>query len=617
MSRIRRSFIISIILILMCNFKVLGFDSSIFTEQEIEYINTHKKIYIAGNNMDKPIESYNKKEDTYIGIMPELFSEITKICGIEFEYINKDDDWHSYANQKQVEIVSGLEEGSEFEKTLPFVNVLVGEKNKKVSIGFTEIANENLINIIEKSMKEIEDIQKQKIIVDNLVEYNHNVNYIFLGIVIGIILIVFILFILYKKSKNDLKKEKYIDNITEYGNYQNMEVDFNNILTEENKTAYCIINIGIDLSQIEQRQGYRELQEVLKSIADILAEYINDNESFTRIFKDNFIILANFITDKDIKRRVNSILEEIEDIGKERAYKIIANAGIYFLKRSDNDFLQVIFYSMQARKEGEEQDIKIRRCTDSLLTKLNKKDKLEKNAIRAIENNEFVPYIQPIVNLHDDSVSTIEVLARWENPQEGLLKPDDFMQILKNNNRQDKLDFYMFEESCKELLKMKKDKKPLYKMFCNFSRDTMEREGFLENIQNIVDLFEVPKRYIGIVITKGDRYSINLKSIIEKLRKLGFSVLLDDFGETSYSLKDLQQLQIDYLKISPKLTENLTDKKAIFILKGIIDIAHGLNIKVVCENIETKDKESVLKFVGCDMVQGKAYYQPIPIEEMY
>lgn len=203
-------------------------------------------------------------------------------------------------------------------------------------------------------------------------------------------------------------------------------------------------------------------------------------------------------------------------------------------------------------------------------------------------------------------------MARWENQQVGLVKPSTFIPILQNNNMIDQLDFFMYENACKMLSKIIKIRKKSVNVFCNFDKETMEKNDFLEKIRSIKEQYDVPEEYIGIIVSEG---SEKIKFVIENLRKDGFSVLLNNFGATYYSFNDVKELQINYLKISPTLIEDLSDERTVTITKGIIDMSHSLNVKVICRDFETREKEQVLKSVDCDIVQGNMYYPAIPKQD--
>lgn len=619
---IKISFIIFWALIMLIPQAKLAKETEEFTVEEKEYINSHSKIYIAGNANLNPIESYNSKKNKYIGIVPSIFEKITEISGIEFEYINKDESWQNYVIENQVEIVSGVLEETDIEQLnlkekLQVVKVPIEKEYKTIYIAFTQISDETLINIMKKSINKLELMDVQEIMTKELINSNKDniEEYILLGIRIAILTIGIVLFILYKKYKKEAKQSKYIDHITKRGNYKNMEIDFNNMITDENRVSYCVINLGIEIKHIEEIYGYSEVEEILKYVSDVIGGYVKNNESYARIYKDSFVILANSALEENIVERISNIIDETKQFSlkNNKPYKVESYAGIYYLKVTDKNLSQSVYNAMKAREEAKEQGKIIKRCTEALILKTNKNKKLEGHIVKAFENEEFKTYLQPLISLKDNNIVAIEALARWESQQMGLVKPSTFISILQNNNIVDKLDFLMYENTCKMLSEIiEKGQEPV-NVFCNFSKETIEKRNFVEKVTKIKEKYELPEKYIGIIISEGNE---KIKNVIENLRKEGFSVLLNNFGATRYSFNDIKELQIDYLKISSTLTEDLSDNRTVSITKGIIDMAHSLNVKVICEDFETKEKEQILKQIDCDIVQGKAYYPPIPMEEL-
>lgn len=623
MKKIKGIIFIFIILVLFGNV-VYSYTDIEYTQQEQEYIEKHKEIYVAGNANLEPIESYNG--DSYEGILPEIFQKLAGVSGIKFIYINKNESWKNFAKNNQVEIVSGildkdLEEYNLREK-IELIKYPIEDEEKIISIAFTEIADEELIAIIKKSIQKIDEFDKQGIIISNILGYRQDVKqeYILIGAVIILTACTAIFFILYRKYKKESMEAKYVDNITKMGNYKELEKKFYASINDDVRCAYCVVNMGIDISHIEQVYGYSEVEKILKDIADVLNKYVEPNEMFARIYKDTFIIIADFVSDKTITERINIIVNEIKEYenSKTTAYELNIVTGVYFLKQTDDNLQQAVYNAMQARNEAKIQGVSVKICTDALMMKIKKENRQEKSIITALNNNEFIAYAQPLLDLKNEKVREVEILARWESPKLGLIKPNSFLNILENNNVIDKLDFQMYEKTCEMLANLRKENKELFTAFCNFSRKAIEKKGFYEELKKITEKYEIPEQYIGIIITKSsmDKGITNMQLTIEKIKDSGFTVLLDDFDSLSYSFRDIKELPIDYIKISSRLTDNLNDSRTVAILKGIIETVHGLGIKVICEDFKTKENEKILREIGCDRVQGNAYYQPIPTEEL-
>ena len=628
MKKIKRKIEILIIMVIMIytffQSTVYASIEEIFTPAEQTYIEQHKEIYIAGNATLEPVEFYD--EGIYKGILPELFKKISDISGITFSYINQDEKWQEYAKNNQVEIVSGIEEGTNLEEyhlknVIDIVKFPVNDEDKMFSIAFTEIADEELINIINKSLEQINEFEKQEILISNIIANKQDMSLTYLLILLVSILLVvsFCFYLLYRKYKKETITAKYMDNITHLGNYQLMEKDFNHVITDNNRTSYCIVNMGIDISHIEEIYGYGEVEKILKDISDILHQNIRSHELFARIYKESFVIMADFVSEQNIIDRITYIMNEIKTSQKEKnkTYCLHMYAGIYVLNQTDT-FLEVAVYNaMLAKKSAKEQGMLVKMCTKALILKAKKENSLEKEMLTALNNNEFLTYVQPLVDVKTKEIPYLEALSRWENPKVGLVKPGTFISIFENNNLIDKLDFQMYENICKMLSKMIENNKEPYTVFCNFSKKTIENKTFIEELDNIAQKYDIPKKYIGIIVQQNmTNYNIsNLKKIIKKIKDAGFTILLDDFDSSAFSFKEISQFEVDYLKISFKLTDSLDDLRTVDIIRGIIGTLHELNIKVICEDFEkTRQYEEKLKEIGCDILQGNAYYPPIPIE---
>ena len=616
--------VILFIILSFCNNIVLGADNQIFTQKELNYINEHKEIYIAGNPNIEPVESFNGEE--YDGIIPDVFKKISEKTGMNFVYINGTQNWEDYALNNQVEIISGLEKGTDLGKyklknSMDMVRFSVNNNEKIITIAFTEIADDELVSIKEKAIKEKNILDMQEIIAPNMVEEQKNMSlfYVLIGVIAIFSVISIVLYDAYRKYKRENLKSKYIDNITNFGNYQSMEKKFNSIITENNRTSYCVINMGIDIAHVEEVYGYSEVQKILKDIANIINKNINKNELFARIYKDSFVIMADFVSEKSIEERIGKIVNEIRDNSKEnnKIYGLNIYSGVYILNQTDSNLGKVVYNAMLAKQSAKEQGMLVKMCTQALIMKAKKEHGLEKEMLTALRDKEFLTYVQPLINLQTMQTACLESLARWESPRIGLLKPSTFIPIFENNNLIDELDFQMYENICKMISKSIKLNKQIYTVFCNFSKKTLENSMFFNKLQEIAEKYQIRKEYIGIIL-ESKMYSItNLKFTIKRLREAGFKILLSSFDPLIYSFKEVSQLQVDYIKFSAKLTENLNDYKTIEVISGIIQILHELNIKVICEEFnETKTEAQKLKSIGVDVLQGNAYYPPMPIEEI-
>ena len=180
-----------------------------------------------------------------------------------------------------------------------------------------------------------------------------------------------------------------------------------------------------------------------------------------------------------------------------------------------------------------------------------------------------------------------------------------------------KHDFYMFELACRQLEKWKDTKYSHISLSCNFTRITLSEENLIDKLLMISNGYSFDKSKIAIEITEDaiekDRETATKN--VKLCKELGFRIYLDDLGSGYTSLSNLCDYPIDVVKIDRDilLKTELENGKKLF--AGIIALAHNMDIKVICEGVETEEQNSFVAQSNCDYIQGFYYYKPLPNEE--
>lgn len=608
------------ILILIC-ISILSKDvkAQTFTEQEIEDNRKLGTIYIIGNNNLGKVEKYSNQLKQYIGVMPELFKKIEEISGLNFEYLQIKTTREQEIKNSQADLVSGIVDEN-LQEVVEKVKVFTLPNQKEVYIGFTAIASEQLRETVKKAVNSLPQDEKEQIILAVLQNENgQNVerdNKHIISIILVLIATLIGISIYIKTLKKRIRKEKYTDNITGYSNYTNFKKSFTNFIDDEIKSNYCLVDLGVDTACVEETYGYLEVERLLKGICDILDTYIDNNEMFCRKTNNSFLLLLDYGSQRKLEERIISINEGIRNYTTKYTLKCLF--GIYFMKSTDNDLETATFYAMQARKNSAETGKLYTICNKSLMQKIDENYNLEKEIAGALKKKEFISYIQPIINIEEKQTVAIEFLARWENEKYGFIKPRRFLKILEKNNLIYELDLQMLKNACTILGELEETIDDKLMAFCNFSRNSFSKPEFVDDIKEILLEHLVNPNTIAIVITEDilTSHKYNIKKIVKELKELGLLIVLDNFGGTEDSINDIADLECDFIKIAPKLLNNIEEEKKQIILKQIINLARELEIEVICENIEKTETEQILKNMGCKLLQGNLYCQAIPLEEM-
>ena len=231
----------------------------------------------------------------------------------------------------------------------------------------------------------------------------------------------------------------------------------------------------------------------------------------------------------------------------------------------------------------------------------------------AVEKGHIEVYYQPVVWAKDETLCSLEALARWNDPKFGFLPPDKFVPALEAAQLAHKLDFAVLELVCKNIKHCILNDLPVFPVSINFSRMDFLLANVVDTIENIVNKYKVPHNLIHIEVTESALLESpeNLKKAITRFHEKGFEVWLDDFGSGYSSLNTLKEFEFDVLKLDMRFLSGFTNNdKSKALIKSVISLANQIGMKTVCEGVERHEQSLFLKSVNCDRLQGYCYGKP-------
>lgn len=247
----------------------------------------------------------------------------------------------------------------------------------------------------------------------------------------------------------------------------------------------------------------------------------------------------------------------------------------------------------------------------------------QQSMINEMENSllkgEFVPFYQPKYHIETGHIIGFEALVRWVHPTKGIIPPSEFIPLFEANGFISKVDFYIWEEVCKDLQKLMKKGYQVVPVSVNVSRIELYL-NIEEHLLSLLERYEVPVSLLRLEITE-TAYTQDPKQLIdvvERLRSHGFRILMDDFGSGYSSLNMLKEVPVDVLKVDLKFLQDLqTSGKSEKILESVVIMARKLNLSVIAEGVETNKQVHFLKSIGCLRAQGYYYSRPVNQETMF
>ena len=243
-----------------------------------------------------------------------------------------------------------------------------------------------------------------------------------------------------------------------------------------------------------------------------------------------------------------------------------------------------------------------------------KKYALEYNIRKAMDNNEFILYYQPVISLPDNTFYGFEALIRWKHPERGIVPPDEFIDVIEKSPLVIPIGYIIIEKAVKQLKKWQDHFKLPVKMSINLSAKQFVHDGLCEKITDIIDETGIAHEHVAFEITERafveDMEAANI--MLLKLRAQKFRLYMDDFGTGYSSLTYLLHFPVDAIKIDKSFIEWINiDETSEHIVKSVIFLAHNLNMKIIAEGVETKEHLDKLIDFFTDYGQGYYFAKPL------
>lgn len=583
-------------------------------------------IYVAGSSDMYPIEFYDEEKNAYCGIIPDMLSIISEKSGIDFVYINGNKTDKSLMGENlQVEIVSSsLYDGSEpyFKDFAELISFEKDGETVKYGLVFTDIADDLLISKIKAASDDIPIAVKSGIYLSYATENSRISLILVIILALGCVILAGAVIMLILRIKRIRKKnaaDKMTDSETGMGNLQFFKYHFRYSISDVSRGLYHIAYIILDSSYLRSYHGDSSFDEVLKYTASVLSDSAGDKEIAARITENGFAFAFEASNEEDAKKRLEEImnmLNSFENV-KSKSNKLVFHSAVYRMSSSDRNCEILLFNLRKNCNRIFGTDKQIVYCDTHSMNKIQEEKKITESILNGFEKKEFKMYLQFIVDNKTGKIASAEALSRWDSPQTGLIGPGKYIANMENAGLISKHDFYMFELACRTLEKWNGTEFGNIALACNFTRITLSEDTFIEKLNMIANSYDFDKSLLAIEITE-DAIEKNMEvatNNVKLCKTLGFRVYLDDLGSGYTSLANLCDYPIDMVKIDRDILLKTETQKGKDLFSGIIALAHSLNIKVICEGVETAEQNALVASSECDYIQGWYYSKALPTEE--
>lgn len=426
-----------------------------------------------------------------------------------------------------------------------------------------------------------------------------------------------------KKQKKEIMNLAYYDPLTHLYNYQKFKFEGELRLNNLNDKWALIYTDIVGFETINDLSGYEFGDQILKELANIIKDSIFETDIACHITADKFLIMCKYLEKNDlellcykINQRFQFVLKE-NDFQKETDLKM--GVCCYEDTKAVTNIDSMIDRSHLALKMAlVDHNTHLVFYNYKMREKLIKEAEIESKMEKALNNNEFVFYLQPKFNCQGNQLFGAEALVRWMDNNGQMIMPGDFIPLFERNGFIIKLDEYIFESVCKYLSNRIHLNLPVIPISINISRLHLFQSNFVDKYIEIKNKYFIPDKILELEITENILID-NLQAaqkVITRLQKHGFICSIDDFGSGYSSLNSLKDLPFDIIKLDKLFLDNSYNiKKSQEIIKSIITMAKNINILTVGEGVETDEQLSFLQLAGCDIIQGYIFSKPLSVED--
>ncbi|WP_312096604.1 EAL domain-containing protein [Niallia sp.] len=429
-----------------------------------------------------------------------------------------------------------------------------------------------------------------------------------------------------EKSKEELTYLAYHDSLTDLFNKRKFDEKIEELIktSKRDNKNFSVLYLNLDrFKQINDRLGHAVGDKLLKQFTIRLNKKLEmSNYLFARLAGDEFGILLWDFEHSDypitIAKRIVDCMKKFFLIDEYELF-ITTSVGISTFPLDGNTREELVKKANAALHRAKEMGKNNYQIYSTLLNISSFKHfQLERDLYKAMEKHEFFLHFQPRVDTSTGKMVSAEALIRWKNAEWGFVSPREFIPIAEENGLILSIGDWVFQEVCNRISIWKSMNLPIVPISINISAQRLLKSDFIPTVIETLRETKTDPALIEFEITETTliQYEEIVTLAVQQLKEIGIRIALDDFGTGYSSLTYLKQYPIDTIKLDRSFVRNITDsKKDEMIVKSMIFLAKGLDMKIVAEGVETKEQLALLKQQECDEIQGYLFSKSVGEEE--
>jgi diguanylate cyclase (GGDEF)-like protein len=387
----------------------------------------------------------------------------------------------------------------------------------------------------------------------------------------------------------------------------------------------AVLFIDLDgFKAINDGRGHAAGDAVLVEMARRIGAAIRTHDTAARIGGDEFVVMLEetnrFRAQEVADRILTSLAESV--VVQDRQHVVSATIGVAMIDHDDrgvvdaDELVRRADIAMYRGKAGGRSQVVF--FEDRMEREVEARTELEAELRNAVASDRIDVAFQPVYRTADDTLHSVEALARWFSPTQGIVPPNDFIPLATQLGLVPRLDRCVMERACRALLALGAAAHGVT-LNVNLSPPHIDAPDLVAGIADVLDRTGMPPDRVVLEITETDalRDPEGAVQRLRELKQLGVQLAIDDFGTGYSSLTYLERFPIDVVKIDRDFIAALTrGGRARHLTESMIQLAHSMGMQVVAEGVETAEQAAVVVELGADLSQGYFHRRPMPESEL-
>ncbi len=396
------------------------------------------------------------------------------------------------------------------------------------------------------------------------------------------------------------------------------------IRAARNDEHVAVLFLDLDnFKKVNDQIGHAGGDLLLQQIAKRMRGVCRESDTVARLGGDEFVILLEGFTDTAVVVKVADkilrLLRKSLNVHHHEFYTT-GSLGISIFPKDGDNADQLVknadIAMYEAKKSGRNNFLFF---SDEMNELIQGRLWLENELRIALSRSALELYYQPQICLKDNKIVGVEALSRWIVGDKNYISPSSFIPVAEESGLILPLSQWVLYTACMQATIWQEEMNIPLRMSVNISPRYFLEETLIEQLERTIRQTGINPKGLDLEITEGIIMQDMGRSvnIMKKINKMGGSVSIDDFGTGYSSLAYLKEFPLHRLKIDKSFVSGIDkDSKNVGLAKTIITMGHGLGLEVIAEGVETAEQLSILRELGCDIVQGYYYSRPLPAEEL-